>query len=148
MDVGARSTKKVRGTPVRYVPEQWSGRKLGSVTRDEMMRFHATLGREYGESTANHILRLLRAMFNLARDWGMLKGDNLAARIKLFKEKKRERFLTARRLGGSMQRSHKSRTLRGAHSFRWRCSLAASDPSYRVHGGSKSNSTPARWSCR
>ena len=33
-------------------------------------------------------------MFNLALEWEMLKGENPAARIKLFREKRRERFLT------------------------------------------------------
>ena len=39
---------------------------------------------------ANHLVRLLRAMFNLAKDWGMVTGDNPAARIKLFPEHKRD----------------------------------------------------------
>lgn len=43
---------------------------------------------------ANHVLRLLRSMFNLARDWGMLVGDNPATRIKLLSETKRDRFLS------------------------------------------------------
>ena len=78
----------------KYVPQAWNSRRLGSFSRDEMTRFHSNLGREYGQSTANHVLRLLRAMFNLAHDWEILKGENPAAGIKLFREKRRERFLT------------------------------------------------------
>jgi integrase len=40
------------------------------------------------------VLRLLRAMFNLGRDWEMLRSENPAARIKLFREKQRQRYLT------------------------------------------------------
>jgi integrase len=37
-------------------------------------------------------------MFNVARDWKMLRNDNPAARIKLFKEQRRERYLTPEEL--------------------------------------------------
>ena len=35
----------------------------------------------------------MRISFNLARDWKMLTNDNPAARIRLFKEERRERYL-------------------------------------------------------
>jgi hypothetical protein len=38
-------------------------------------------------------------MFNLAKDWGMMTGDNPATRIKLFPERKRDRFLSPDELG-------------------------------------------------
>jgi integrase len=37
-------------------------------------------------------------MFNLARDWGHLDGTNLAARIKFYREEKRDRFLSPEEL--------------------------------------------------
>jgi integrase len=37
-------------------------------------------------------------MFNLARDWKMLTNDSPAARIRLFKEERRERYLTPEEL--------------------------------------------------
>jgi integrase len=81
-----------------YVPAGWKARRLSDVTRGDIDRLHATVGREHGSYSANHTIRLLRHMFNLARDWGMLKGDNPVARIKLFKEQRRERFLTPEEL--------------------------------------------------
>lgn len=77
-----------------YVPEAWGPRKLTSFTRTEMARLHANVGREHGQSSANHLIRLIRSMFNLARDWELLASDNPAARIKLFSENRRERYLS------------------------------------------------------
>jgi integrase len=81
-----------------YIPSGWKTRRLSDVTRGDIERLHATVGREHGPYSANHTMRLLRHMFNLARDWGMLKGENPAVRIKLFKEQRRERFLTPEEL--------------------------------------------------
>lgn len=77
----------------RYVPESWQNRKLANFTRDEIGRLHAAVGRDHGQSAANHLMRLLRAMFNLARDWRLLRADNPASGVKMFREKARERFL-------------------------------------------------------
>jgi len=57
-----------------YVPAGWKGRRLSDVTRGDIDRLHAMVGREHGFYSANHTIRLLRHMFNLARDWGMLKA--------------------------------------------------------------------------
>ena len=54
----------------------------------------STLARDHGPYSANHTMRLLRHMFNLAADWGLFRGDNPARRVQLFRETKRERFLT------------------------------------------------------
>lgn len=78
----------------RYVPKSWDSRRLSDLRREDFVKLHAKVGDENGQSAANHLMRLLRAMFNLARDWGMLDGENPAVRIKLFAEEKRERFLS------------------------------------------------------
>jgi integrase len=79
----------------KYVPKNWSGRKLSSFTRDDMDRLHATIGREHGKSGANHLMRLVRCMFNLARDWERVRFDeNPCSRIKWFAENRRSRFLS------------------------------------------------------
>jgi integrase len=79
----------------RYLPVSWPGRKLSGIGREEIIRLHANIGRENGMSAANHLLRLLRSMLNLARDWQMLREENPATKIRFFKESPRERFLTA-----------------------------------------------------
>ena len=47
---------------------------------------------------ANRMIALVRTMFNLAQDWGLHPGPNPAARIKFFKEVKRDRFVTPNEL--------------------------------------------------
>jgi integrase len=77
----------------KYIPESWRKRHLSDISRDDVQKLHAQLGRERGNYAANHAFRLLRSMFNKAREWEMLKTDNPAAGIKAFKETKRKRFL-------------------------------------------------------
>jgi len=90
----------------RYISDSWKGRKLNSFTHDEMGRLHATVGRDHGQSAANHLMRLLRCMWNLARDWELVRFDeNPCSRIKWFKERRRERFLSPdelKRINGSL----------------------------------------------
>ena len=82
----------------KYIPAGWVRRRLSSLTRNDIERLHATIGREHGPYAANHTVRLLRHMLNLARDWQMLQGENPASRVKLFKEQRRERYLTPEEL--------------------------------------------------
>jgi integrase len=62
--------------------------------RDEIVRLHMEIGKENGKYSANRMVALLRSMFNMAIDWRLSTDDNPASRIKLFKEEKRERFLS------------------------------------------------------
>lgn len=92
-----RSWKRDEQTINGYL-SKWKGRKLSDITREEVIRLHDSLGRDNGRYAANRTLALLRTMFNLARDWGYLKGDNPALRIKMFAEERRERFLSPEEL--------------------------------------------------
>lgn len=67
-------------------------RKLTDITRNEVARLHAKIG-EATPYRANRLVALLRKMFNLAKDWGLFQGDNPAARIAMFKEESRDRFV-------------------------------------------------------
>jgi integrase len=78
----------------QYIPRSWNGRKLSDLSRTDIERLHATIGEEHGHYAANHLTRLLRHMLNRALDWGMLRGVNPAQRMKLFREQKRERYLS------------------------------------------------------
>ena len=80
------------------IPSGWRTRRLSDIDRAEVEQLHSRVGRDHGKYAANHAVRLLRHMFNLARDWKMLRSDNPAARIKLFKEQRRERYLTPEEL--------------------------------------------------
>ena len=76
----------------------WNGRKLSATTPEHVVKLHQVVGRDSGHYAANRLVALLRTMFNLARDWGYLKTDNPAQRVKFFREEKRERFLSSEEL--------------------------------------------------
>ncbi len=78
---------------------RWRNRRLADITTDDVARLHERLGKENGRYAANRTVALLRTMFNLARDWGYLKSDNPASRVKFFREEKRDRFLSPEELG-------------------------------------------------
>jgi integrase len=71
----------------------WRLRKLSSIRKQDVVALHGHIGRTRGQIAANRVLELLSSMFNRARnDWGY-DGDNPAAGVRHFKERKRERFL-------------------------------------------------------
>lgn len=81
-----------------YIPSGWRARRLSDIARTDIEQLHSRVGRDHGKYPANHAVRLLRHMFNIAHDWKMLRTDNPAARVKLFKEQRRERYLTPEEL--------------------------------------------------
>jgi integrase len=71
----------------------WKLRKLSSIRRQDVIDFHAQIGRKHGKYMANRVVELLSSMFNRSRrDWGY-EGANPAEKIRPFKERKRSRFL-------------------------------------------------------
>jgi len=62
--------------------KQFAGRKLSDITRGELAMFHVKLMADPGPATANRVLAQAAVMLELARDWGLLAGDNPARRIK------------------------------------------------------------------
>jgi integrase len=89
-----KSWRQNEGALELYVPKGWRGRRLSDVSRDEIMKLHDQIGEGHGPYSANRLVALLRAMYNFALDLKLFAGDNPAARIKPFKEEKRERFLS------------------------------------------------------
>jgi integrase len=77
----------------KLVEPQFSHRKLNEIRRGEIKDFHATLGRN-SIYNANRVRSLLLTMYNVAADAGY-EGENPVARLKPFKEVKRERVFTA-----------------------------------------------------
>jgi site-specific recombinase XerD len=80
-----------------YIPEVWRKRKIKEITAEDVDRLHKKIGRDHGHYAANHLVRLLRTMFNLAKskEWKLLAADsdNPAGGIELFAEQSRKRFL-------------------------------------------------------
>ena len=102
-----RSWREDQAVFKNHVPSGWRHRRLSDITREDVIQLRDAVARKENPRVkdqeqrkkgipyaANHVLRLLRSMFNLARDWGMLVGDNPATRIKLLSETKRDRFLS------------------------------------------------------
>lgn len=73
---------------------KWKNRRLSDIGQDDVARLHDSLGKENGRYAANRTLALLRTMFNVARDWRLFLGPNPTEGIKMFREEKRERFLS------------------------------------------------------
>ena len=83
-----------------YIPANWYGRKVDSITVDEVAALHARIG-EVKPYAANRFLEIVRRMFNLAkRPWRMLDetASNPAVGIDRFPETKRKRWLTPHEL--------------------------------------------------
>jgi integrase len=102
-----RSWREDAAVLKNHIPSAWRHRKLSDISREDVIQLRDAVARKENPRVkdkeqrkrgmpyaANHLLRLLRTMFNLARDWGMLAGDNPATRIKLLSETKRDRFLS------------------------------------------------------
>ncbi|TCP38768.1 tyrosine-type recombinase/integrase [Rhodovulum marinum] len=70
----------------------WFKRKISKITKSDVERLHARVGKENGIYQANRLLERVRSIFNKAIDWGW-DGTNPAAGIKKFKEQSRDRFL-------------------------------------------------------
>jgi integrase len=77
----------------KFIEPQFSHRKLNDIRRGEVKEFHASLGQN-SIYNANRVRSLLLTMFNVAADAGY-EGENPIARLKPFREVKRERFFTA-----------------------------------------------------
>jgi integrase len=73
----------------------WKSRRLDSIRRNEVIALHVKLGRDRGHTTANRAIQLLRALFNYAATSMGVELANPAARIELYRETPRERFLRA-----------------------------------------------------
>ncbi len=103
----AHSALNDRCNLTNHIPAKWRARALKDFTSEDVRLLHHTIreggvhlvnGRERrtgGPYSANRVVALLRKMFNLARKWGYLKGQNPAAEIELFREERRERFYSA-----------------------------------------------------
>ena len=77
-----------------HLVPRFGTRRLSDIPRDELVTMQQVIRRERGLYESNRTTVLLRTMFNIAHDLKLHAGDNPAARIKLFREEPRERFLS------------------------------------------------------
>jgi len=71
---------------------KWRSRKLSSISRSDVARLHAEIGRT-APYQANRCLALLRRLYNLAALLGLHPGTNPAMGVEAFKERQRDRFV-------------------------------------------------------
>ena len=76
------------------IPHLWHSRRRSEITRDTISHLQVKIGENHGRYAANHVIRLLRSLFNRGLDWQMLSGPNPAQRLRLFREERRERYLS------------------------------------------------------
>ena len=84
----------------------WGTRRLDAVNRADVAALHSRIG-EKSPVEANRTMELIRRLFAVALDWGMLPPgqENPAKGLKKFPEQPRERVLTEdelRRLGAAL----------------------------------------------
>lgn len=65
---------------------------LNQITREDIEKLHIQVGHTNGFYASNRMLALLKHMLNTAIDWGYI-NINPAARIRLYKETARDRFI-------------------------------------------------------
>ncbi len=88
----AKAARGIRWTLVKYLPD-WRDRRIGSLTRQDVFDLHRKLGVAHGRVTANRVATFVRTILNWGVRAGLYRGENPAARLALFKESKRERYL-------------------------------------------------------
>lgn len=72
----------------------WRKRTLSSIHRSDIQALHSEIGTTRSIYAANHLLALLKTLFNKAIEWGW-EHPNPTKGVRKFKEKSRERFLQA-----------------------------------------------------
>ena len=88
----ASSVATDKATWKRYMTG-WNGRKLSSISHNDIQSLHAKIGKANGKYAANRLLSLLSTMFNVATEHGEWKLVNPCKGVKMFAEKSRDRFL-------------------------------------------------------
>jgi integrase len=79
----------------KYIVPAWGARALDSIRRSDVAAMHARIG-EKSPTEANRTLALVSIMYSLAGEWGQIPetAPNPAARVRKFKEKSRDRWVT------------------------------------------------------
>lgn len=92
------SIRNYRSLLKKHVGPAIGSRQLDAITREEAKRLHTKVGKE-APATANRCLEFIGSIFKAAADAGHVEeGTNPARGIRAFKERSRERFLSAEEL--------------------------------------------------
>lgn len=78
----------------KYVLPKFGARKITELTSTDIAKYHQSLRKT--PYNANRVLGLIKAMYGKAEQWGLIPAHaNPATTIKPFRERKRQRFLSA-----------------------------------------------------
>jgi len=88
----------------KHIFHIWNKKPIKLITKSDILAMHNKIGLKTPYE-ANRLLRQLSKMFEIAKEWGYLdhRDENPAKGIKLFKEKKRDRWLTHHELPGLIE---------------------------------------------
>jgi len=91
-----RTLKEAQGAWSRYLESPLGRVRLEEISRDSVARLQARVFAESGRYAANDAVKRLRRLLRQAAAWGLIpQGRNPAKGVKLYREKLRERFLSA-----------------------------------------------------
>ncbi len=89
---GKKTVSDMEANFRRYLGH-WKNRKLSSITKVEVGKHHAKVGKDIGAHTANRTLELLRAVINKGIAWDLFTSNNPAVGIEKFTLQSRDRFI-------------------------------------------------------
>jgi integrase len=94
----ARTTAEYRKLITGIIRPKLGAHRVADVTRDDVARLHHLF--RATPTHANRLVALLSKLFTLAELWGLRPdGTNPARHVQKFRERRRERYLTAAELG-------------------------------------------------
>ena len=76
----------------RYL-SPWQSRKLSTITKSDVNKRHAELGKDVGAHTANRTFELMSAIWNKGLAWDLTKIPNPVIGLEKFKLQSRDRFI-------------------------------------------------------
>lgn len=77
----------------RHIKPKLGNYKLTDINDTLLRNFHQKLGATSGHTSSNRVLDVISSILSKAIDWGYIKGENPARRVKKFRMKSRDRFL-------------------------------------------------------
>jgi integrase len=94
-----RTTREIEAAIGKYLLPAWSGRRVGTITRHDVLKVVDAIADAGHGRQANKVLGLVKRLFKFARRRGVLTGDNPAAEVeKPAREVSRDRVLDDREL--------------------------------------------------
>ncbi|MBU0655328.1 MAG: site-specific integrase [Gammaproteobacteria bacterium] len=77
----------------KYHMTSFKRRLLSEIHRNDIITWHAKIGKSRGIYAANHALAIMRVVYNKAIEWDFFEGINPCTGVKKFRETSRDRFL-------------------------------------------------------